>query len=1330
MSLDWGAFTGLSGDPRRNFEVLYRSLVQRKWARFGRLRSVRQQPGVEFHLQLTEDCELGTAGKWFGWQCKWLELRTDNHLRAAQKRDIEESIEKAIEHVSGLTDVVICLKELPSAGDVGWLETLGGDGLAIHVWGAEQLEAWFGDDTVGLRNAFFGELGLTVEQADDIWNRSISAVRGRWMPELNTESQAELALRRALVIPDALGRFGEQAEKLALGAEAINDVPDDELGPATVDGLRALGQTASDMAELMKEVADSVAACEPIQAIESAKSPPPAHLSKQEARALGRSLRSQYSPGAPLVERLAGDIRRAHWLISDWLTAIDSPMMTVVASAGDGKSHLAAEIASPNADRPAGVFMRAALFSRDDTLDTFAGSLPGFRGASFEDLLEAVDALAQRSGCRLPIVIDGLTESEMPSNWRNLLQTISPVLPRYTGVQLVLTTRPSLLRELDTDKMTEIQLEWGDVEASRLVRSYLDHFMIDPGDAPLPGRIFSEPLFLRLFCEAVNGEREGTVGAEAIPTDEFDVLELYLDKSIARIAPRINRDSAELRGKLLDLSAAIWDLGSRRIPYEDARSILDGTDRAWNTSFYRALEDEGLVIREGEEGWDRPGAEVVFDRFAGFLIAAAVSARCASDENFEAFLSDEAFWDRIGPAGSYTAAYEHDVYRAMIALVPRRFPNRQLWQMAPEEYRGGTLANVINLAPNLIDEESVALLGNLIADGLNTLDMPLRQAHLFDRLWSLRNAIGHPLNASFTHAALVRCPLEARDRSWTEWVRQRAGRILDDVEYALERWDHGETANGAAELDAQAFHWLLTSNHLKIRDTATKALAHYGAAEPANAIRLAIGAIDVDDPYVVERTMASLLGGLCATKIDAATLHDAASAFCDAVETRFVATGATRPTSHALLRDYMALLLERLKFLGFELAPALEPGTLQFRSGSPPPELPDGASLDLWENALGMDFSNYVVGGLFHDRGNYDLEHGGYQSALREIALRIRDLGWDESLAEIDRRLPTEFDRPGRGRSMDRYAKKYSWISYYELIGRLGDLGQLTRNEWDTSRESDPDIDPTFPERTPPRDSLSLDWLSPEQQPDSEWCVAGPGELRPELLAPVELDGDGGPWILTAGSLVQREANGPRDAFAFFHLFSVDPAEVDRVVQVLSEKPYPGNHWLPDSPSSYETWAGTSSWSSSALGAGQVEAGLPPYESDFRADGTVARVEVFGQGYDFEWRDNSALSASGAIVASARLAQAARLHQDGFALNLLDENGNPASKSYSGLANARGRLLYLRADVLQRYVGGKTLVQVAWGELNLLVGFEERPEWLDTVRQGHSNVWRQIQVLD
>ena len=107
-SLNWTNFNALSGSRSQNFENLCRALMRVHFERFGQFKALRNQPGVEFHLELSEECpNLGAPPRWYGWQCKFHERTTQGHLRASSKKNIEKSLHITEQYLPNLTDWVL-----------------------------------------------------------------------------------------------------------------------------------------------------------------------------------------------------------------------------------------------------------------------------------------------------------------------------------------------------------------------------------------------------------------------------------------------------------------------------------------------------------------------------------------------------------------------------------------------------------------------------------------------------------------------------------------------------------------------------------------------------------------------------------------------------------------------------------------------------------------------------------------------------------------------------------------------------------------------------------------------------------------------------------------------------------------------------------------------------------------------------------------------------------------------------------------------------------------------------------------------------------------------
>lgn len=87
-SLDWTAFDSLPGSKSHNFENLCRGLMRLHYGRDGHFQARSNQPGVEFHIKLTNNCSLGIPGQWFGWQCKLHTRKQNGDLTSASKEKI------------------------------------------------------------------------------------------------------------------------------------------------------------------------------------------------------------------------------------------------------------------------------------------------------------------------------------------------------------------------------------------------------------------------------------------------------------------------------------------------------------------------------------------------------------------------------------------------------------------------------------------------------------------------------------------------------------------------------------------------------------------------------------------------------------------------------------------------------------------------------------------------------------------------------------------------------------------------------------------------------------------------------------------------------------------------------------------------------------------------------------------------------------------------------------------------------------------------------------------------------------------------------------------
>ncbi|MFD6096360.1 NACHT domain-containing protein [Nocardiopsis flavescens] len=1317
----------LPGAPDQNFEALTRAIVTRRYGSLGTLRERRNQPGVEFYLVVDHAGELGDPGRIWGWSCKWFILNSKNELSTGQRKQIEDSLTKAVNNVLGLTDFVLCLPQRPAKGDEAWIYGLGGQNVRVKLWSTENFDAELaGHDE--LRSTFFGELTLTPKILARAHEQSVAPVAARWAPKLHTTHHVEQRINRALLRPAAFKWLQQrtddvtariQALRAALGGLDTNirdeaeEIADDLEN--FVDGLRAVLEAGEDLRpwEVRQCLADQQ----------------PPGSSPRTLRRLLSKLRQRRVPETPLVTGLGAEIRDIVQWLADTQADAEVPLLVVVAAAGQGKTHLAAQMTSPTDQPTAGVFIQGASLHTGNTLDDLVRRTPGIRVDRFEDLLEALNSAGTRAGCRIPLVIDGLNEAERPLEWRTLLARLAPALGSYPQVAVIVTLREVLANQVLPQGAVPLELEWQHSEVNEILRVYFDHYLINPEDAWLPVDTFHNPLFVRMYCEAANHNRLVPVGAEALPQSLIGVFELYRDRVTERLAldpVRIPVPADQIQRRLTALARHMWTHNVRRLSFDEAREILDADQPNWNESLFRRLMEEGVIFREETRGSNDTECGFVFDRLAGYLIADAILVRMPyADVNEQ--LAEEALWQSL--LGEEAHPLGEDILIGLISLMPRRFTGHHLWRIAPAAHRSMVLAQELTTESGFLDNETVDALETALVAGRPSKG---RGRPAFDRLWEIRRSAAHHLNATFLDRVLRQLPLPQRDLRWTEWARSRASdRLTPDLERAIDRWTRNSGRTESDDLEALAIAWLLTSTVTGMRNLATKALQRYGRTEPKRMFGLAARMLDVDDPYVVERLIAAAFGAVSTHQMPdpGGPLEEALRSWLIRLRDKFLEGGAAA-TSHEQLRNYVRAT--------YEFAGALHPDTVPndvdafaLRFATVPTanvmedDDPNAAEC---RRTLGMDFENYVIGASINGRSNYDFKNLSFRRARGEVLARVWDLGWRiNDFGRIDDTIARITERPHNTRKMERYGKKYGWIAYHEMVGRLVDAGQAPAPFGDAERLM-PDIDPTFPD-VPPASPISLpSWAPSGPTDDRKWLTSGP-VLVPDLLwSPEEIYGVDCGWLLVEGYL-DHSSEG-RTVFGFFRTLLLRREDAEPAKQLASELPYLGNHFFPPLPRVSDVLAAEIPWSprfKQPLDDNSPdEFSYPALRRDWNADG----IRFDQIAVEFSSENDIETGIGGSYdVPSFEFSSHFGLRQLPGTVDLVDRDGLRASAVFRTVKPWRGHLLFLRRDLVEGFAGDRRIMQVAWGEREVAVDWSSPPSWVRDAQRSHENIWRHIRTI-
>lgn len=1303
---NWDVFSNLPGAADENFEKLCRALVRRHYGRFGRFKQLANQPGVEFHLQLAESCDLGGPPRWVGWQCKWYELANGQDLGASRRKIIIEGIEKTRKHVPGVTDWKLWTRHTLTKGDQEWFFALEKDSfpeLKLELLTATDIEDLLVGPGALLREAYFGELVLTPALLAEQHKLAAAPFKRRYQPEVHVVVGSEEKVFRHLGAQSAWGALEKLSSALKKNCTDIASLTSQlktEL-KAEVDSLLA---RANESAGLLDDLHTALGKgdFDAVQQMLVANPPQAVRYDR-----LLSKLRGTRSGGAPVAANLVADIHAVSSALLSLERSIGVRAVAMLAAAGEGKSELAVKVTQPDGDFPGGVLLLGKNLHAGQGLDDLVSAfkISGRPAESFDRLVEAVDAVGQRAGKRIPIVIDGLNEAEDPRNWRDELARAKELLEDYPYVLLVVTLRNEFVQMCLPEDFPQLEHNGFQEDPQTAIDKYFEFYKIDAADADLPIEFLQHPLTLRIFCDVANPRRQHMVGVEALPNSLASLFEAHFNKVAERVAellPMAHRIyQEEVQDALLTIAGLLWEGNARSVEFQAARRAV--RDQGWDTSVIRALESEGVLVRTtSAEGGQ--GIAFAYDLMAGHMMARRLLAKPSLAQWLQSAEGCAQFQFRR--PGSHTFA--DDVFHALVGLYPQLPGRRQLWQdLSDQNLVMKALSLTAQSDPRHIGRETVERFASAMQESKQFARIA------FKRLRSTRAARAHPFDMDFLHGVLMAMSNIQRDLFWSEWVREKSEEIEDDFKFLSIRW----TADCLDEREIRRARWVmwtLTSTSRSLRDVATKTLYEFAAKRPVEFFRLALEATAVSDPYVPERMFAAAYGAALATwsDINAVEMREALPQVAREIYQAMFAPDARHSSWHALYQQYclgtiaIARMVDPACLSEDEAAHILPP---LCHLPSPFENMPqyDPVVIERAKRAaIRMDFGNYTMGRLIPGRANYDDRNPEYQRVLSAIVSRMLALGYDpEQFEAIDRHMNSGPRIGGDKHKVDRYGKKYGWIAYFEMWGVR--YAQDLLGEERSTRPSDADIDPTFPLDATSIDLKLPDFFSAQPTSTGDWIAKGPTPDYRGILEIAEIDDLTGPWVVLDGFLRQKAPADNREFFTFLRGVLVDSGEVERLITVFDGLVYPGNYRIPNMPEHHYTYAGEMPFPSIPGLPAADEQECSPGEymvSADRGSNNGVAVEIPVQKYSWESYHSVMNQAGGAVIPSKLICEALSLRYRANVFDLHDVSGVASLYREVGEYDSKvsGSFSYLRRDLLDSYLSqsGKSLVWLMWGERN------------------------------
>jgi hypothetical protein len=591
----------------------------------------------------------------------------------------------------------------------------------------------------------------------------------------------------------------------------------------------------------------------------------------------------------------------------------------IVGRAGSGKSHLLAHAAERalSGSQPAILLLGQQL--RAAPLWPQILHRLGVPHVSPDEFLAALDAAGEAGRCRALFLIDGLNEGPGASLWRNEIAAFFAKISEFPNVCCVMSCRTEYVEYLVPDstlkKLPKFEARGFETpeEQERAARIYLDKRGIARPATPWLAPEFTNPLFLRSCCNALNTEGQhefprGLTGTKAIFSFYIESVARNLgtgrDGSDDLVAPT----KLALSGIAGKMAVERRDYIARATATEIALHAFKLLPPPTDSSWLEVLQRNGLLRFDPDPNANpadplQPPSDVVrfsFQRFQDYLMADALLAGVKSpragfrDGGTLSFVieKDQVSWRWRGLVEALSTQLPERFKVELVDVLPGK--SDPWWTQF--QVQDAFCESVRWRGKSSFSSRTLALFNSLTYGSVDRISL----------LTELSVSIEHPWNAELLHRNLAKKRLAARDAFWTVSINNSdqddSHPLTRLVDWALVA-PLANVADETRRLSALVLTWTFSSSTRPLRDRATKALTKLLLVDSALFGALIKAFANVDDLYIWERLFAAAYGAAC---IDQSS-HRLES-FSRLAWTSIFAKQT--PPPHMLLRDYARGLVE------------------------------------------------------------------------------------------------------------------------------------------------------------------------------------------------------------------------------------------------------------------------------------------------------------------------------------------------------------------------------------------------------------------------------------
>lgn len=739
------------------------------------------------------------------------------------------------------------------------------------------------------------------------------------------------------------------------------------------------------------------------------------------------------------------------------LELLNKPVMLLFGDAGTEKSHLLVDLCCKlrNATKQSilllGEQFTASVNPKEQIKQLLQGNL------NFDKMLQILNSIGQANQERFLFMVDALNEGDGNLIWPVYLNGIIDEISKYPWVACVLSVRTENMEEIIPkeckSKMVRIRHDGFDDIVDDAYDKFFEFYDIKL-EVPLLVEEFSNPLYLKLFCESYSKKKK----IQTIPSiaEVFSEYVDFINDKLCSSRLYNYDESINLVQMCIDcISDKMIQEDKYSLSYREALLITSEMVTPFcqlfitqYKNFLDALIKENIFKSYRIYGEKEKNISFSYERMGEFFL---INNKLKSNRHkipFKDFIHNDNFFKGLFEKHSFR--YKNKAIMLSI-LLPELYGIELLDcttdGKVPFYMIESFLESLVWRKKHTVDEKIIKWL-----EYNAKKDLKFRLL-LMDNIMNMCSLPDSALNILFLHAKfLINEKSGIRDSWWTTHINECYENMSPGIYKKIIRWNwkpenKRQLNKVSRELLGTTLLWFCTSNNRELRDSATKGLVCLYKDNVDEIIALYKRFQSINDFYVLERLYAATFGAIMYCKD-----LEQIKVVSDYVLAHFF--NCSSVSAYVPIRDYAREIVEYAIYKKVYLEKTDEiielimpPYKSEF-----PKRFPSNKTIEKMEeiykedggfshvissmrmNMRYGDFGRYIFSYAFKGFDGLDIE-----KLNRWVIKRTIQLGFNPKIH--DKELPEYFGR--RGGRTERIGKKYQWIAFYEILALVADQYML-----------------------------------------------------------------------------------------------------------------------------------------------------------------------------------------------------------------------------------------------------------------------------------------------